>query len=57
MDIKCYFNTHEKFEVLLELVKSLNKGNTACAEDRVSMAKKQLKQLDEAWEEMLEEEK
>jgi hypothetical protein len=55
MYVKCYFNKHEKFGVLLELVKSLNKGNNACAEDRVAVAKKQLQQLDAAWEEMMKE--
>lgn len=43
-----YFTVREQTELLLELVKSLNKGNSCHYEDRVKIAEVQLEQLDAA---------
>lgn len=43
-----YFTKREQTELLIELVESLNRGNSYSWDDRVAMAEKQLEQLDDA---------
>lgn len=43
-----YFTIRDQTYLLLELVKSLNKGNSCHYEDRVKIAEVQLEQLDAA---------
>ena len=45
-----YFTEKEKVALLIELVKSLNIGNSCHYTDRVSMAEEQLQQLEWAIE-------
>ena len=43
-----YFTVRDQTHLLIELVKSLNRGNSCSWDDRVAMAEKQLEQLDDA---------
>ena len=43
-----YFTVRDQTHLLIELVESLNRGNSCSWDDRVAMAEKQLKQLDDA---------
>ena len=43
-----YFTKREQTELLIELVESLNRGNSCSWDDRVAMAEKQLEQLNDA---------
>ena len=41
-----YLTEREQVELLVDLVKSLNKGNSGAADDRVEMAELQFQQLE-----------
>lgn len=41
-----YYTLRDQTDILIELVKTLNIGNTASPQDRVYLAKEQLLQLD-----------
>ena len=43
-----YFTTRDQTGLLIELVESLNRGNSCSWDDRVNMAEQQLIQIDEA---------
>ena len=43
-----YFTVRDQTQLLIELVESLNRGNSCSWDDRVAMAEKQLEQLDDA---------
>ena len=43
-----YFTVRDQTRLLIELVESLNRGNSCSWDDRVTMAEKQLEQLDAA---------
>ena len=43
-----YFTIRDQTHLLIELVETLNRGNSCSWDDRVAMAEKQLEQLDAA---------
>lgn len=43
-----YFTVRDQTHLLIELVESLNRGNSCNADERVAIAEKQLEQLDVA---------
>ena len=43
-----YFTTRDQTHLLIELVESLNRGDSCHYSDRVRIAEEQLKQLDDA---------
>ena len=43
-----YFTVREQTGLLVDLVESLNRGNSCSWDNRVAMAEKQLEQLDDA---------
>lgn len=43
-----YFTIRDQTHLLIELVESLNRGNSCSWDDRVAMAEKQLEQLNDA---------
>ena len=49
-----YFTTRDQLHLLIELVKSLNRGNSCNWDGRVRMAEAQLRQLNEAVERLRE---